>query len=255
MRDVTIDLVWNRIQIFITALGGFGIIFITALTSQNTLGVHGVHAVPVDFIRAQFDAVMSDIGADAVKTGMLGSSDVIEAVADLLHGSGRPALVVDPVLRAMGGAPIFYDGAQAALFSRLLPLATIVTPNIPEAEVLCAFAIPDLAAMHRAAAAIHALGAQTVVIKGGHLEQGDAIDVFYDGSAYSELPAPRLATKNTHGTGCTFAAACATALGQGQHPREAVSTAKRFVTEAIRHALPLGHGHGPTNHAFVFQQR
>lgn len=238
----------------ITALGGYGLSVITALTAQNTLGVHGVHAVPVDFITQQFRTVMSDIGADAVKTGMLGTIPVIETVAALLREAGRPPLVVDPVMVAKGGAVLLAPEAKHALVRELLPLALVVTPNLPEAEALCGIKIRNPDDMRAAAAAIHGLGPAYVVVKGGHLAGGDALDILFDGKTCHEFTAPRLDTKNTHGTGCTFSAALATLLGQGKPLRESVAGAKRFVTRAIRHACPLGGGHGPVNHGYIFQE-
>ena len=238
----------------ITALGGYGMSVITALTAQNTLGVQGVHEVPADFIAQQFRAVMQDIGADAVKTGMLGTIAVVETVSALLRAAGRPPLVVDPVMVAKGGAPLLAPEAKHALIRELLPLALVVTPNIPEAEALGGVKIRTPADMRAAAAAVHGFGPAYVVVKGGHLAEGEALDILFDGKEYCEFTAPRFAGKNTHGTGCTFSAALATLLGQNKPVREAVAGAKRFVTQAIRHACPLGGGHGPVNHGFIFQE-
>jgi len=238
----------------ITALGGFGMSVLTALTAQNTLGVHGILPVPMDFIVSQYRAVMDDIGADAIKTGMLGDAATISTVAGLLRATGPVPLVVDPVMVAKGGARLLAPDATQALIRELLPLATVVTPNLPEAEALTGLTIRTISDMRAAAAAIRALGPACVVIKGGHLPQEDAIDLLDDGMGCREYRAPRIATRNTHGTGCTFSAALATLLGQGTAVPDAVAGAKKYITGAIRHALPLGHGHGPTNHAFMFQE-
>jgi len=234
----------------ITVLGGFGMSVVTALTAQNTLGVHGIHEVPLDFIEAQFDAVASDIGVDAAKTGMLATADVIRLVVRKIREYGIEKLVVDPVMIAKGGTPLIRDEAKAPLLAELIPLAFVVTPNVPEAEILAGMKIASLADMEEAARRIHRAGARHVVVKGGHLDRGlgEATDVLYDGWEAHRLASPWIATRDTHGTGCTFSAAIAALLAGGLPLTVAVEQAKRFVSEAISTAPALGSGHGPLNH-------
>lgn len=238
----------------IAALGGYGMTVITALTAQNTLGVQGVYEIPVDFIEKQFDSVASDIGVDAVKTGMLSSAGIIRSVAGKIRQYGVEKLVVDPVMVAKGGGKLLRDDAKETLIKELLPLALVATPNIPEAEVLTGVHISSVDDMKDAARVIHRLGPRHVVIKGGHLP-GDALDLLYDGKTFHPVSSPRIETKHTHGTGCTFASAIATGLAEGRTVREAVSRAKIYVTEAIRFGLAIGGGRGPTNHfATLFRE-
>ncbi|MBE0557479.1 MAG: bifunctional hydroxymethylpyrimidine kinase/phosphomethylpyrimidine kinase [Proteobacteria bacterium] len=231
----------------IAALGGFGMSVITALTAQNTLGVHGIHDVPTEFVEAQFDAVARDIGVDAAKTGMLAGSEVIRTVAGRIRRYGIEKLVVDPVMVAKGGARLIREEAKKTLVAELVPLAFVLTPNIPEAEVLSGIPIKGIADMKEAARIIRGMGARHVVVKGGHLS-GDAVDLLYDGCEFREFASPRIATDDTHGTGCTYSAAIATALALGKDVAGAVTLAKRYITEAVRYAWRLGGGHGPTNH-------
>jgi hydroxymethylpyrimidine/phosphomethylpyrimidine kinase len=231
----------------ITVLGGFGMSVITALTAQNTLGVHGIHDVPTAFVAAQFDAVATDIGIDAAKTGMLATSEVIRVVAGKIRQYGIKNLVVDPVMVAKGGMSLIREEAKKTLITELVPLAFVLTPNIPEAEVLSGIRIATLSDMKEAARIIRNLGARHVVVKGGHLE-GDATDLLYDGREFRTFSAPRIATEDTHGTGCTYSAAIATCLGRGMDVPGAVAEAKRYITEAVRRAWRVGGGHGPTNH-------
>ena len=231
------------------ALGVYGASVITAITAQNTLQVTAIHETPVKVIAAQIQAVVSDIGADAVKTGMLSSSRTIRAVARELKRCGAKKLVVDPVMVAKSGDSLLRSDAIDALRDLLLPLASVVTPNIPEAEALTGMTIGSGDEARRAAVLIHQMGPRVVVVKGGHL-QGDPTDLFYDGQAFRELHSPRIDTKNTHGTGCTFASAIAAGLAKGLDQWDAVVQAKDFITEAIRHAYPVGHGHGPVNHFY-----
>jgi len=230
----------------VSALGAFGMTAITALTAQNTTGVFGILEVEPSFVVKQIDACLSDIGCDAIKTGMLSSSAVIEAVAAAISTYKSGPLVVDPVMIAKGGAPLLKPEAVAALKARLLPLATVVTPNLHEAGALIGHEIKTLAQMKEAARAIRDLGAQNVVVKGGHLE-GVAADVFYDGHEYTEFRTERIDTRNTHGTGCTFASAIAANLAQKKTVLESVAAAKDFITAAIRGGLAIGKGHGPAN--------
>jgi hydroxymethylpyrimidine/phosphomethylpyrimidine kinase len=234
------------------ARGVYGMSVITALTAQNTQGVTGIHPIPVDFIRQQLDTVMSDIRADAWKTGMLATSDVIQLVAEQARHYDVKLLVVDPVMVAKGGDPLLDPAARDTLIAELVPLAYVLTPNHHEAQVLTGMDIHNLDDARRAAAEIHQMGARNVVVKGGHLPYEDeAIDVLYDGQNYTELRAPRIATRNTHGTGCTFASAIAAELAKGSDATTAVSTAKAYLTAAM-HAtsmLDVGQGHGPLNHS------
>jgi hydroxymethylpyrimidine/phosphomethylpyrimidine kinase len=232
-----------------TAFGAFGMSAITALTAQNTLGVTGIHDVPLDFLAAQIDAVASDIGVDAAKTGMLSSAAIVELVAAKVREHGISSLVVDPVMVAKSGHRLLAPEAEAAVRDLLVPLALVITPNLPEAEALTGLHITGPDAMREAAVRLHARGARIVVVKGGHLEESpESVDLVYDGRDFVEIGAPRVATKNTHGTGCTFSAAIAAGLARGLPPIEAIRLAKRYVTRAIETSLALGKGHGPTNH-------
>ncbi|MDO9566958.1 MAG: bifunctional hydroxymethylpyrimidine kinase/phosphomethylpyrimidine kinase [Candidatus Desulfaltia sp.] len=240
----------------ITVLGGFGMSVITALTAQNTLGVQGIYDIPENFVEKQFDSVATDIGIDAAKTGMLANSRIIKKIAEKIRQYKIAILVVDPVMVAKGGALLIEDEARQSLIEELLPLAFVVTPNIPEAEVLSKTKISSVDDMKKSAKIIHGLGAKNVVVKGGHLA-GDAIDIFYDGKRFHEFISERIDTKNTHGTGCTYSAAIATFLADGaigekgkeeKYVLEAVKKAKEYITDALRFSLSLGKGHGPTNH-------
>ena len=230
----------------ITLLGGFGMSVLTALTAQNTVAVTSIHDVPLDFIAAQIEAVFSDIGVDAVKTGMLSNSEVVKLVASKMSEYKPAIVVVDPVMVAKSGDPLLTAEARKTLAQFLLPEATLVTPNLPEASALVGWQVVEEKEMRRAAEEIRALGPQYVLVKGGHL-QGEAVDLLFDGQEFYEFRSPRIETRNVHGTGCTYASAIATYLAQELDVIEAVKAAKRFITEAIRHGLSLGQGHGPTN--------
>lgn len=230
------------------AHGVYGTSAITALTAQNTTGVFGVHAVPPEFVTAQIEAVMGDIGCDAVKTGMLATAAIVEAVAAAVEGLDLPHLVVDPVMVAKGGDRLLDESAVQALRSTLLRLAHVVTPNAPEAEVLSGLRIESLDDMVRAADAILTLGPSAVIVKGGHLEGDEAVDLLVDRHHREWLRAPRLAVRNTHGTGCTFAAAIAARLARGETLDEAARGAKEYVTGAMRHGVAVGRGHQPLGH-------
>ena len=230
----------------VSALGAFGMTAITALTAQNTTGVVGILEVSPEFLTLQIEACVNDIGCDAVKTGMLADAAIIEAVAGAIARHRLQRVVVDPVMIAKSGAPLLKPEAVAALKSRMLPLATVVTPNLHEAGAMVGREIHDLSGMKEAARAIHDLGAQNVVIKGGHLA-GVAADVLYDGHDFTEFFAERFHTKNTHGTGCIFASAIAANLAHGRGVKESVAAAKDFITIAIRNGLALGKGCGPAN--------
>ena len=230
----------------ITLLGSYGSSVITALTAQNTHGVSGIHAPPAEFVAQQLDAVLSDIGADIIKTGMLYSAEIIVAVAERFRDYGA-LCVIDPVMIAKGGSALLQQSAIDAFIRELLPQAYVLTPNIPEAEALTGRVITNVADMIQAAKDLQKMGARNVLIKGGHLN-GDAIDILQFGNTTREYPGKRLATPNTHGTGCTTASVIATLLAQGVALPQAVNLAKRFITEAITDAPQIGHGHGPVNH-------
>jgi hydroxymethylpyrimidine/phosphomethylpyrimidine kinase len=233
----------------VTALGGFAATAITALTAQDTTGVHGVHPVPVDFIAQQMQVVLGDIGADCIKTGMLHSSEVIEAVTDVIerNAAGIP-VVVDPVMVAKGGAALLDPDATTALKSRILKAASVITPNLPEAEVLTGMTIENLDDMNRAGDALLEMGAGAVVIKGGHLPGAEVHDLLVTPDGNEVLSAPRMDTKHTHGTGCTMASALAAGLAQGMTLRNSLARAQSYVHDAIRNAPGFGSGHGPIDH-------
>jgi hydroxymethylpyrimidine kinase/phosphomethylpyrimidine kinase len=238
----------------ITLLGGYGMSVLTALTAQNTVGVQAIHEIPASFVERQIDSVLSDIGADAVKTGMLANAGIIEVVARKIKQYGVRKVVVDPVMVAKSGDALLREEARGVLIKKLLPLATVVTPNLPEASVLCGFKVTSLERMKKAAHRIHRMGPKYVVLKGGHLE-GTAIDLLYDGKKFEEMKAARIISKNTHGTGCTFASAIATLLAHGEPVPESVRKAKTFITLAIQSGLELGKGQGPTNpFAYVLRE-
>ncbi len=233
----------------ITALGGFAMTAVTALTAQDSLGVHGVHVVPPDFVRLQMTRVLGDLGADAVKTGMLADAATIDAVCDVLERHPGIPVVVDPVMMAKGGHSLLALTAVAHLKRRLLPLAALLTPNVPEAEVLGGMEIADLAAMHAAALALLTLGVPAVLLKGGHLPGDEVVDVLATECGVTEFRRPRIATRHTHGTGCTLSSAIAVGLAQGLVLEAAVDRARAYVQAAIAGAPGFGAGHGPLNHA------
>jgi len=233
------------------ARGVYGMSALTAITAQNTVGVWGVHELPAEFVGDQIDAVMRDIGADAWKTGMLANAEIVRLVAERARRYSVAALVVDPVMVAKGGDALLRPDARDALIEELIPLAAVVTPNVHEAQLLTGGRIETLEEARAAAAAIRQMGAANVVVKGGHLDQQEqAIDVLFDGKTYTAFSAPRVETKNTHGTGCTFASAIAAELAKGQDVREAVRVAKVYLTAALRAGaeLEIGRGHGPPRH-------
>jgi hydroxymethylpyrimidine/phosphomethylpyrimidine kinase len=234
-----------------SALRTYGCSVIAALTAQNTRAVTAIHEVPPAFVTAQLDAVFDDIEIAAVKIGMLSSSAIIAAVAGGLERHGAKNVVLDPVMVAKSGDRLLRPDAVAALKMRLLPLATVITPNLPEAGDLLGIEAPrDEAGMIAAAEALRALGPQAALVKGGHLAAAESTDILADGGEPLTLVAPRLATANTHGTGCTLSAAIAALLGQGMALRDAVRAAKAYLTGAIAAAdrLAVGHGHGPVHH-------
>ncbi len=241
----------------ITVLGGYGMSVITALTAQNTLGVQGVHPVPIAFIAQQLDSVLSDIGADAAKTGMLANPEIVRAVAEGIKKYDVQPLVVDPVMVATSGDPLLSDDAVETLKQDLLPLADLVTPNLSEAGILSGFPVTNMEEMKESARQIHTLGPRSVLIKGGHIE-GDTVDLLFDGESFQTYRATRINRPTTHGTGCTLSAALATFLAQGLPMAEAAGQAKRFVTRAIAEGLEIGSGHGPTNpyaHIMALRER
>lgn len=233
------------------ARGVFGMSAITALTAQNTVGVQGVFEIPTEFVALQIDSVASDIGTDVVKTGMLSSAPIIATVAAKIREHHLAPLVVDPVMVAKSGDHLLREDARDALIRQLLPLATVITPNLHEAHVLCGFEISNLEEMRRAAQVIREMGPQNVVVKGGHLPAtSDAIDLLFDGESFREYRAPRVESDSTHGTGCTFASAIAAELAKGHPVPEAVGIAKEYLTQVLAASahLGIGHGHGPMNH-------
>jgi hydroxymethylpyrimidine/phosphomethylpyrimidine kinase len=220
---------------------------VTSVTVQNTQGVTDVSDVPADVVAAQIRAVATDIGVDAAKTGMLSSADIIEAVADAVEEAGIPNLVVDPVFVSKHGDPLLRADAVDALRKLVIPLATLVTPNLPEASGLAGFDVTTKEDMARAGDALLELGAQAVLVKGGHLEGSRSDDLFVDGERSEWLAAMRIDTTDTHGTGCVLSSAIAAYLARGDDLWDAAGKGKEFVTEAIRHAVRIGGGLGPVN--------
>lgn len=227
----------------------YGMSVITAVTAQNTTGVQGVYSVPLEGILEQLQSIAEDLRPDAIKTGMLFNSDTIETVARFIEFYEMKHIVVDPVMIAKGGASLLQNEAVKALKEKLLPLATIVTPNIPEAEVLTGMKIETMDDRKQAAKSLHVMGAESVMIKGGH-DQGseEMIDLLFDGQQFHTFTSSRISTKNTHGTGCTFSAAITAQLAKGRSIVQAVQVAKDFIQAAIEEDLHIGSGHGPTNH-------
>ncbi|MFY4774441.1 bifunctional hydroxymethylpyrimidine kinase/phosphomethylpyrimidine kinase [Metabacillus sp. RGM 3146] len=227
----------------------YGMSAITAVTAQNTLGVHGVYPLPAEALEQQLKAVGVDLKPDAVKTGMLFNTEMILSAAKMLKEYQWSNLVIDPVMIAKGGSPLLKEEAMEALKTELIPLAKIITPNIPEAEALTGEKITNISDREKACLALHEMGADHIIIKGGHSEeQEEAIDVLYDGKEFSHFSSKRIATKHTHGTGCTFSAAICAELAKGKSVMEAVQTAKQYIQAAIEFTLEIGEGHGPTNH-------
>ena len=235
-----------------SAFGVHGMSVITAVTAQNTVSVDGVEPIPPDFVGLQFESVLADIGVDGVKTGMLFSPEIVQVVAGKLRESHIPFVVVDPVMVSKGGSALLEPEAVRVLRDMVLPLATIVTPNLPEAELLSGLPVKTEDEMKAAARLIHQAGCDAVLVKGGHLD-GDAVDIFYDGEGFVHYTSPRFNTPNTHGTGCTYSAAILANLILGHDMRESIRIAKSFVTSAIQHGFALGKGHGPLNH-FILQR-
>ena len=234
-----------------SALGTFGCSVITAVTAQNTTGVYGIHEIPLDIIESQIDAVLNDLNPNVIKTGMLASIEVIKLISEKIKSSKTKNIVVDPVMIAKGGDKLIQDNAIGHLISELLPLSTVVTPNIPEAEVLSHMSISNTQDIESAAKIIHKMGPDFVVIKGGHSNDSKSNDIIFDGQKFTTLEANRILTTNTHGTGCTYASAIAAGLAKNYSVEKSVKEAKDYVTEAIKNEPGLGNGHGPLNHFFM----
>ncbi|MCA0357093.1 MAG: bifunctional hydroxymethylpyrimidine kinase/phosphomethylpyrimidine kinase [Proteobacteria bacterium] len=237
----------------ITALGGYAATAITAVTVQNTLGVTGVHPIPLDVIAAQARAVLDDIGADALKTGMLGDAAVVETVAQCLdHAGGVPA-VVDPVMVAKGGAPLLAEEAIGAVKSLMIPRAALLTPNAPEAAALTGLGVETTDDLRRAGEVLLGMGARAVLMKGGHVAGDRVVDILMTAAGETTFEGERIDTRHTHGTGCTLASACAAGLAQGLRLEDAVAQAWNYVHEAMLRAPGLGAGHGPLDHGWTLR--
>lgn len=230
------------------AFGVYGTSVLTAITAQNTQGVRAVHAIPGDIVRAQLEAVASDFPVQACKTGMLANRPLVELIASLLRENKLDNYVLDPVMVATSGDRLLNHDAEAAILENLLPLCTIVTPNLNEASILVGFPVQDEASMRDAAQALVERGAGAALIKGGHLGGVQIVDILYDGHSFGQFRKPKLATTSTHGTGCTLSAAIAAGLAHGRPLQEAVAVGLDFVQRAIAQAPGLGSGHGPLNH-------
>jgi len=238
----------------VTALGGYAATAITAVTVQNTLGVTGVHPIPVGIVEAQARAVLDDIGADAVKTGMLGDVAMVETVARVLDTTGAPS-VIDPVMTAKGGASLLDGGAIGAVRSLMVPRAALLTPNAPEAAALTGLEVETTDDLRRAGEALLRLGARAVLMKGGHVVGDTVVDVLMTAEGEASFAGERLETRHTHGTGCTLASACATGLAQGLSLEAAVARGWAYVSEAMRQAPGFGAGHGPLDHGWPLRGR
>lgn len=243
----------------IAALGVYGTSVLTAVTAQNTVGVQGIHELPASFVALQIDSVLQDIGADAIKIGMLSSASIVEAVAERLRkykAAQRVQIVVDPVMAAKSDDLLLGAEARQALIQYLLPLADVVTPNLVEAQALTGIEVHTEADMRHVAEAFFEFGARYVVVKGGHLPQNmDCVDLLYDGNKFDEYRAPRTSTRNDHGTGCTFASAIAAELAKGEEMDQAVTRAKKYLTQIMQASVSLriGNGHGPLHHFALMQ--
>lgn len=239
-----------------TALGVYGMSVLTSITAQNTQGVSGIFDLPSDFVRSQLVAVLTDIGVDAVKTGMLSTAEIIDVVSSTLKEFKVRNLVVDPVMRAKSGDRLLRPDAEHALREILFPSAFLVTPNVPEAEALTGRRISTVGDMKECAKVIYGFGPQAVLVKGGHIEQSsEAVDILFDGRTFYEFVSPRIVTKNTHGTGCTYAAAITSYLARGEDLLRSISLAKAYVTGAIQNSFSIGSGHGPLNHFWQYDEQ
>ncbi|MQA89931.1 MAG: bifunctional hydroxymethylpyrimidine kinase/phosphomethylpyrimidine kinase [Gemmatimonas sp.] len=230
------------------AFGAFGTSAVTAITAQNTVGVTAVHPVPADVVRAQIDAVAIDLRPAALKSGMLATRGLVQTVAGAIRAHSLERYVLDPVMVASSGARLLASDAEASILTELVPLATLVTPNLDEASILVGFPVDDLESMRNAAAAIVEAGAEAALVKGGHLEGDRLIDVFFDGATWREWQRVRIPSRNTHGTGCTLSAAVAAGLAFGRTLIDATNDALDYLHRAILHARDLGSGHGPVDH-------
>ena len=235
----------------ISALGGYAATAITAITVQNTLGVTGVHPVPVDIVEAQARAVLDDIGADAIKTGMLGDVAMVEAVARVLDSAAGTPAVIDPVMVAKGGASLLAQAAVGAVRTLMIPRAALLTPNAPEAAALTGLEVETTDDLRRAAEILLGLGAQAVLMKGGHVGGERVVDLLITPQGETTFEGERIDTRHTHGTGCTLASACAAGLAQGLPLTEAVARAWSYVHGAMLHAPGFGAGHGPLDHGWM----
>lgn len=227
----------------------YGMSIITAVTAQNTQGVFAVHDIPADMIKKQIEVIFDDIHVDAVKIGMVSKTETIKAIADTLSKYSVQNLVIDPVMVSKSGFHLLQPEAKEALINYLLPMATLVTPNLPEAEVITGLKISTLEDMKKSADLIRKIGPKYVLIKGGHLD-GEATDILYDGNEFIYYNSPRINTKNTHGTGCTLSSAIASNLGNGLPMKEAIEKAKLYITGAIENSFPIGKGVGPVHHFY-----
>lgn len=227
----------------------YGMSIITAVTAQNTQGVFAVHDIPTDMIKKQIEVIFDDIHVDAVKIGMVSKTETIKAIADTLSKYSVQNLVIDPVMVSKSGFHLLQPEAKEALINYLLPMATLVTPNLPEAEVITGLKISTLEDMKKSADLIRKIGPKYVLIKGGHLD-GEATDILYDGNEFIYYNSPRINTKNTHGTGCTLSSAIASNLGNGLPMKEAIEKAKLYITGAIENSFPIGKGVGPVHHFY-----
>ena len=237
-----------------TAFRVFGMSALTSITAQNTESVLGIYDLPPEFVKLQIDAVLGDIGVDAAKTGMLSNESIISAVAEKIKEYRIERLVVDPVMKAKSGDALLKRESERAMIEKLLPLAFIVTPNLPEAEVISEIEVSSIADMREAAKRIKSLGPKYVLVKGGHLESAsESIDVLYDGEDFYNFSSQRIETKNTHGTGCTYSAAICAGLANELGAIEAIKQAKDYITGAIKGSFKLGKGHGPLNHFWKFE--
>jgi len=236
-----------------SANGVFGMSVLTSITAQNTCGVSSVFHLPSDIIKAQLDAIFSDIPVTTIKTGMLATAEIISTVSKSLAAQNIEHLVVDPVMVAKGGHVLLEEKAISSLKSEICPQAFLITPNIYEAEILSGLTITTLADVRAAAKIIHQLGCRHVLIKGGHLQEQPGTDLLYDGRFFRMYKGEYIQTQNTHGTGCTLASAIAAHLAKGKPIADAIEAAKAYTTEAIRHSFTLGKGHGPTDHFYFIQ--
>lgn len=237
-----------------SALGTYGMSVITAVTVQNTQGVFGVQNIDAEIIGKQIDAIFDDIKVDALKIGMVSRIDTINIIADKLLQYKPKNAVLDPVMISKSGFSLLEKESKETLIKRLIPICYVVTPNIPEAEVITGLKINDIDSMEKASKIIYDMGARNVLIKGGHLEN-DATDLFFDGNSITKLNSSRINTKNTHGTGCTLSSAIAANLGNGLSVLDSVKNAKEYITIAIEHSLDIGKGVGPTNHFYALYKK